>query len=112
MSDWCRHYNGIGVSPYVCEAGVRYADVKVEAKTMHDRFPCFEGSSASCEARSFYTAEEKAERRRESDEYIERFFADITAGKCPHCGAVMSKRQVGPCVYADPCGHRLYQGRV
>lgn len=113
MSEWCRHYNGIGVSPYICDVGVRYADVKVEADSMYDRFPCFEGSTANtCERRDFLTAEEKEERDRKSHESIAKFFADIEAGTCPHCGKAMKKRQIGPCVYAEPCGHRLYQGRV
>ena len=32
---------------------------------------------------------------------------------CPHCEDRIEKfEQVGSCVYAMPCGHRLYQGRV
>ena len=34
-------------------------------------------------------------------------------GHCPHCGKpVERERQAGHCVYGEPCGHRLYQGRV
>jgi hypothetical protein len=37
----------------------------------------------------------------------------LVAGDCSHCGAAVEKRvQVGPCVYGEPCGHRLYQGRA
>lgn len=32
---------------------------------------------------------------------------------CPHCDApIAQQEQVGRCVYARPCGHRLYQGTV
>lgn len=46
-------------------------------------------------------------------EAVKGFFQAMADNKCPHCGAdVVNKRQVGRCVYADPCGHRLYQGRL
>lgn len=32
---------------------------------------------------------------------------------CPHCGArIVSMKQVGRCVYTQPCGCRLWQGVV
>ena len=34
-------------------------------------------------------------------------------GECWHCGTPMTaKRQVGPCLYVEPCGCRLGQGRL
>jgi hypothetical protein len=34
-------------------------------------------------------------------------------GLCPHCKEPMVKqKQIGRCVFADPCGCRLYQGKV
>ena len=34
-------------------------------------------------------------------------------GECFHCGTPMTaKRQVGPCIYVEPCGCRLGQGRL
>jgi len=34
-------------------------------------------------------------------------------GACFHCGTPMTaKRQVGPCIYVEPCGCRLGQGRL
>lgn len=51
-----------------------------------------------------------------SPEVAEAARAYLTAlaeGKCPTCGAVVQEEeQVGRCVYARPCGHRLYQGKA
>jgi hypothetical protein len=41
--------------------------------------------------------------------YLER----LAQGLCPVCSApIEQEQQVGRCVYAHPCGHRLYQGRA
>jgi hypothetical protein len=36
----------------------------------------------------------------------------IDNGLCPDCKQPMLQKQVGKCVYASPCGHRLFQGRA
>ncbi len=47
------------------------------------------------------------------DEVVTKYIADLAANICPHCQTPIAERkQVGRCVYADPCGHRLYQGRA
>ena len=123
MADWCRHYNGIGGTiaeqtmeqGRTCDAGIAYRDVKVEAESpgLLNRWPCFEGTTLTCPKQSFLSAAEKAERERQSRAAVVQFLADIAANVCPHCKAeITRKRQVGLCVYADPCGHRLYQGRL
>lgn len=44
---------------------------------------------------------------------IRRMMADLEARRCVVCGEpVESYDQVRRCVYADPCGHRQYQGRA
>jgi len=50
----------------------------------------------------------------EQSEYIRNFIETLMAGKnCPHCQEpILYKRQVGCCVYASPCGCRLYHGSV
>ena len=46
-------------------------------------------------------------------DFIAAFFEKLRNGTCPHCDLKIERqRQVGRCVYAEPCGHRLYQGRV
>lgn len=51
-------------------------------------------------------AAEDAEIQRVLSDYLEK----LRKGVCPHCGQPFAQRQVGRCVYAQPCGHRLYQG--
>lgn len=43
-----------------------------------------------------------------------RFLKELGDGRtCPRCHAeITDKQQVGRCVYAEPCGHRLYQGQL
>lgn len=51
----------------------------------------------------------------EVSEHIRKYLDLMYNGfpECPHCGAkVERKEQVGRCVYAKPCGHRLYQGSL
>lgn len=44
---------------------------------------------------------------------IRTYFGKLSKNECPICGAAIERQQqVGHCVYAKPCGHRLYQGTV
>lgn len=46
-------------------------------------------------------------------EAVKHYFECLHAGICHVCGVkVENQIQVGRCVYADPCGHRLYQGKA
>ena len=108
---WCRHYSGLMKEE--CSAGVRYADVKGPGKPMN--YPCFKDrcEGTSCSSQSFYTDEEAWDRIEESRRSISEYFGKLAANVCPICDApVERQRQVGPCVYAVPCGHRLFQGRA
>lgn len=117
-AEFCVNYHGLYQKTH-CEAGVAYADVEREKlpddTSRLDRMPCFEREpclSVPCAARRFPTPEERAERDRLSRESTIKFFAKIEQGICPDCDRTMIKRQVGSGVYAAPCGHRLYQGKV
>ena len=42
-----------------------------------------------------------------------QFFDRLINGVCTVCGGEVTKHvQVGRCVYAEPCGHRMYQGKA
>ncbi len=48
-----------------------------------------------------------------ADAILKAYLDDLAAGVCPHCQAeIKERKQIGRCVYAFPCGHRLYQGRA
>jgi hypothetical protein len=112
----CKHFNG--VVNECCEAGIRYAEVR-DSTTSPYRFPCFRNEKATsgpelpCPKREFPTWEEAQADEAMIEAQIAEYLAEIDKSVCPHCKrAVERKQQVGRCVYAEPCGHRLYQGRV
>ena len=115
-TEFCIHYRGL-FRTEVCEAGIRFDDVEGPKKpgdtSRLDRLPCFERPTSlqvPCPQRQFPTPEERAERMRLVAEHMTRWAADLAAGICPACKQPMTEKQVGRCVYASPCGHRLYQG--
>lgn len=103
---WCRHFRGALAD--TCEAGHVMAD---EERPL----PCLSITSrwGQCPDHAVRTEEEIAERKRESDAAVEAYLTKLASNICPQCDApVERKNQVGRCVYAEPCGHRLYQGRA
>ena len=103
---WCRHFRG--ALKQTCEAGHVMAEL--------DRpLPCIDSSRnwGQCPDHAVRTDEEIAERKRQSDAALTRYLTLLSGGQCPECEAAVTKRvQVGRCVYAEPCGHRLYQGKA
>lgn len=121
--DWCKHYNGllqmIGHLEFdpdpKCKAGIAYLQFREEGMPAIKTYPCFKSNNMAdkCPLAVFPTPEENAEQERQATEALNKFFADIKANVCPRCQtAMIYKKQVGPCIYAAPCGHRLYQGRL
>lgn len=110
----CRHFTG--VQNVICEAGIRYLDVRQDNEPLFRRFPCthIEGGSV-CPHWQPYTQEEIDETEARIASVIGKLNA-LTSGESNEClvcgGKVSALRQVGRCVYADPCGHRQYQGSV
>ncbi len=47
-----------------------------------------------------------------SEERFKEYWDNIQKGICPRCNQPMTLEQKGRCVYAIPCNHRLYQGRI
>lgn len=121
--DWCVHYRGfmrpidVPLEEATCEAGVRYLSVEVAdvpgATNRLDRLPCFKRNGLPCPSQRFNTPEEAAFKRAAADASIAAFVNDLADDICPHCKTPVTKQvQVGRCVYAEPCGHRLFQGKA
>ena len=114
LQDRCEHFNGLIND--TCRAGVNYEDVR-DTSTSPYRFPCLiredRYAPGTCERAKFLTDTEA--QQREADLYT-RAQARVDrekAGFCGQCGAkVERKAQVGPCIYNEPCGCRLGQGRL
>lgn len=119
MSEWCRHYRALA-NHKTCKIGVDMeairAEIKADGKGWDD-FPCWHASKeheycARCEPP---TQEEIEQEQKEIDAFVEKLNAlsDGSSRNCIHCGAIVtSMRKVGRCVYAEPCGCRLWQGDV
>lgn len=110
---WCQHHRGIQHG--TCEAGVSYRALAGERRLVTVALPCIGAEDpVRCDSYTPYTEAQLAEQEREFQRAIERLAACIGGtGPCPHCGAAIErKRQVGACVYGEPCGCRLYQGEV
>lgn len=111
--NWCAHFNGLMND--TCRAGVRYEDVRERTDAGPFRFPCFRDDNAPhlCDQCRYRTREEAEEKERRVHESLRLWSADLAADICPHCKTPITLyAQVGRSVYADPCGHRLYQGKA
>ena len=104
-AEGCRHFTGALNPP--CKAGHVYAE-------MPRPLPCIRTErQGECPDYAEWTEAELAEQDRQAAETFTRYVSDLDAGICPFCGTAIERRkQVGRCVYAQPCHHRLYQGRA
>jgi hypothetical protein len=112
----CKHFNG--TMSKRCRAGVEY-DALFDAPNYSFALPCFprfehdQRPTAPCALRVLSTREEAEAHEQAVQDTLQRFSQRLVDGQCPHCGRpVERERQVGSCVYAEPCGHRMYQGRA
>lgn len=120
----CVHYDGIlggdildkkALSERRCKAGILYADVKEMGQRM--TIPCVDRlrGTRTCPLHEYPTPEQLAENEREINEHIAKLWA-VQRGElkeCLECGAaVESYKEVRPCVYAIPCGHRQWKGQA
>lgn len=112
----CRHFTGIPIrdddSP-TCKAGVEYASVR-DTGVRPFRWPCTRpDSSVTCPHLSRFTKEEAEQKERETMAALNAALEKIGNGICHVCNAkVERERQVGSCIYAEPCGHRIGQGKA
>ncbi len=105
----CKHFTGIQND--ACEAGVRYDSFKTGELPYQ---PLMDGQyHGHCQLLELRTIEEIDEQERAGIAAAQKFIKALADNLCPECGEkVTSKRQVGRCVYGDPCGHRQYQGKL
>lgn len=114
----CVYFNGI--MEKVCRAGVSYDDPRFGGRQPYRaELPCLKENPADptrtdlCDRCEFLTEEAARQKADESTRRIRAYFEKMTSGICPECDQKIEReRQVGRCVYAEPCGHRLYQGRA
>lgn len=108
----CVSFNGL--MHKVCDAGIAYESVK-DVQERGYRVPCLldRGCETTCASAVFLTEEQAKQRADEILTNARARMQRMADGICPHCDAKIEKKsQVGPCVYADPCGCRLYTGRA
>jgi hypothetical protein len=107
----CVHFRGIQHA--TCEAGVDMASIRDGSQPGPYRWPCLtlDKATTSCALYREPTAEEIAADQAAFEARLDEMRTRSERGECSHCGVkVASVRQVGKCVYADPCGHRIGQG--
>ena len=103
----CRHFNGIQSS--ACDAGIDYGRVPRPLPCL----PRFDDGTVpgGCPQYAVRTPAELAADAAELEAIFAKMRLRSERGECLHCGApVFRERQVGRCIYADPCGHRQGQG--
>lgn len=107
----CVHFNG--VQNLRCRVDVPYESVR-DGK---HRLPCLTLSTAmqpsdtKCASYLEPTIEQIAEFNAALDARIEEMRVRGERNECSECGAkILEARQVGRCVYSEPCGHRMGQG--
>lgn len=112
MKEFCIHYPSGGMAMNrVCEKDV----VMKTTINEDDEAPCYNDRVHTCPFAEYPTAEQIAERNKEIGKMLENLvlFMQHKSNTCPHCSRqVTALEQAGRCVYARPCGCRLWQGKV
>jgi hypothetical protein len=105
----CLYFNGVQHNQ--CDGGVPYWPQGPQ--------PCWRDtvSPHTCPLQLFPSAalaRHMAEAEvREMQGIIDSLRTRSANNQCLHCGEPWTtRRQVGPCIYAEPCGHRQGQGRL
>lgn len=111
--NWCRHYSGM--MNKACDAGVEYDSIK-DTSVVPTRWHCIHADAmVKCPKRELRTKEEIEEEKRQLAAWFTRFaaFESGESDACPQCGeTVESAEEIGRCVYARPCGCRVFQGEL
>jgi len=105
---WCKHYNG--AASKVCGAGITYKEIGIGLE-----LPCLKPELITCNSRDYYTEKEWEDQEKAITDHIEKInqFMRRETENCLVCGKhVIRIYKSGRCVYAAPCGHRLWQGSI
>ena len=110
----CRHFTGW--MQEVCEAGHNYSElnggnnrgVAIHLPCLHEHWD----GSIACPSVAYIEREEAEARVARNSAAIKAWTDKITAHVCPSCNETFKGKQVGPCVYCEHCGARLWQGRL
>lgn len=106
----CRHFTGL--NKLHCREGIKYQNTDWEFANP----PCiYFDQHDKCEKWESLTPEEVAETQRRVRESIEAMASlrNRETDKCIVCGQpITAMEQVRRCVYAVPCGCRLWQGSI
>ena len=108
---YCQHFPVNGMSNKTCKKGIQFAAVNDADRGCPclTKYNCTDLCS-SFESRSETDAHKYAIQREAG---VQQFLERLASGQCPHCGVPVERRiQVGRCVYAEPCSHRLGQGKA
>jgi hypothetical protein len=106
----CRHFTGIQHKD--CRAGVNYMSVRDTSGKGMAKWPCLDkGATTTCSKRELPTEAEARATVDEREAAWGRFMDEVEQGICATCHVKADDFvQVGPCIYAKPCGHRVGQG--
>ena len=101
-----------------CRLGIAYASVEGEQRGPY-RFPCLKENWTDptrtdlCPSAEYRTEEQAKAKADETMAHIRARFEREAAGFCGQCDQrVERKAQIGPCIYNEPCGCRVGQGRL
>lgn len=80
---------------------------------MNIDYPCFNPNLHNCPFQDWPTPEELKAEEEAVNQMVAQFLTDLASNVCPHCKQPIERKvQIGRCVYAEPCNHRLYQGEL
>lgn len=117
----CKHFNGLRNE--ACDLDIEYKTVTDYPESRANEAPFFQKTvacfgfddaecSITCSKREFYTPEEIEAKAAASLERLRQYSEDYKNDICPNHKIPMVKKQIGRCIYADPCGCRLGQGKL
>ena len=114
LSGRCKHFTGIQHAE--CKMNINYEElVGGNRFGIGKRIPCIarNETDVQCTLLAFLTPEEVKAEEDEIQAELAKMLEKMASNVCPHCDKPIEEyQQVGRCVYANPCGHRQYQGKV